>query len=209
MVWDMVLTLLDQNDLRLRLACAPLSRSQLRDREQQYEIDALLSLVENSKADQDRTEIGAAIVGLSACQVSIMKQVCVVDMSIGRRGYHDFCVLVNPKITWRSKSVVTKSESCLNFPTVWGVTRRARSVRISALDRSGNDIEMKLEGWPAVLLQHEIDHMNGYLFIDRLADPTKAHLVDPGEHSQYLKRRGTWTKIIDVTGQTREPLDVT
>jgi peptide deformylase len=208
MVWDMVLTLLDQNDLRLRLACAPLSRSQLRDREQQYEIDALLAIVANSKDDQDRQGLGSATAGLSACQVSIMKQVCIVDMSIGRRGYHDFCVLVNPKITWRSKSVVTKSESCLNFPTVWGITRRARSIRISALDRSGNEIAMKLEGWPAVLLQHEVDHMNGHLFIDRLADPTRAHLVDPGEYSQYLKHRGTWTKIIDVTDQTRKTLDL-
>jgi peptide deformylase len=202
----MILTPLDQHDPRLRQVCALLTKSQLRMREQQLEIEALLDFVYGVvnkttvgvQADRSRPNT----VGLSANQVGIMKQICLVDLAIGHRGYTDMQVLVNPLVVWRSKAVVSKPEGCVNFATTWGVTRRARSVKVAAWDRSGNEVVLKLVGWPAVLLQHEIDHLNGRLFIDRLPDPTRADLVESGEYAAYRRSKvGYWDKHVDVSGE--------
>ncbi len=194
---------LAEDDPRLRQACAPLSRRELRVKEQQMEIDALLDFVygKGNKAvpgaERDRTRPGT--VGLSANQVGVMKQICIVDLSIGRRGYYDLQVLVNPKIVWRSKTMVEKHEGCVNFPTTWGQTRRSATVKVEALDRSGNEIALKVTGWAAVLLQHEVDHLNGRLFIDRLIEPVRADLVEEGEFQNYRKQKSTWSMKIDVS----------
>jgi peptide deformylase len=108
-------------------------------------------------------------------------------------------VLVNPRIVWRSKTTVEKAEGCVNFTTIWGKTRRSNTVKVEAWDRSGNEIALKVTGWPAALLQHEVDHLNGRLFIDRLVDPTAADLVEVHEYDAYRKDKGEWTKKVDVT----------
>ena len=74
---------------------------------------------------------------------------------------------------------------------------------MEAWDRSGNEIALKLRGWPAVLLQHEVDHLNGRLFIDRLADPKFADLVRPNEYDAYRKQKDEWLSKIDVSGMIR------
>jgi peptide deformylase len=208
MVTDMTLTALDQHDSRLRQVCARLTKAQLRSREQQLEIEALLDFVHGRGSEAAKARGAAArptTVGLSANQVGIMKQICVADLALGRRGYHDMYALVNPRIVWRSKAVVEKAEGCVNFPTTWGVTRRSRSVRVAAWDRSGNEVELKLTGWPAVLMQHEIDHLNGQLFIDRLVDPRQAYLVRPDDYVRYRKHKLEWDVTVDVTADVVKP----
>jgi peptide deformylase len=199
----MKLSTLKSDDPRLRTVCAALTPAQLRAKEQQTEIDGLLQYVgvRGNKAVPGEVQDVAiqSVVGLSANQVGLMKQICIVDLSIGRKGYYDLHVLVNPKIVWRSKSTIAKNEGCVNFTTIRGITKRSRTVKIEALDRSGNEVALKLTGWPAVLLQHEIDHLNGHLFIDRLPDPTVADLVVPGEYQKYRKQSSTWKTKIDVS----------
>jgi peptide deformylase len=202
------LTPLDQYDVRLRQASGSVARQELRRREQQLEITALLDYLYGVEGgDRSHVERIPGIprtVGLSACQVGIMKQICMVDLSIGNRGYTDIYTLVNPSISWQSKTVVQRAEGCVNFPQIWGVTTRSRTVKVLALYRSGNQLELKLTGWPAILLQHEIDHINGRLFIDRLIDPSKAHLVEASDFLSYrLSKAKDWQKFIDVTRQTR------
>jgi peptide deformylase len=202
----MVLSPLKQEDPRLRQICAFVSKSQLRSREQQLEIDALVNFMyaEPGKILQSEglRHSAPTTVGLSANQVGIMKQICAVDLSIGRRGYSDVYILVNPKLIWWSKALVERPEGCVNFDHVWGITQRSRSVRVSALDRSGNELELKLTGWPATLLQHEIDHLEGRLFIDRLKNPANAHYVADDDFSRYHKGKpNNWTKLVDVSSQ--------
>ena len=68
------------------------------------------------------------------------------------------------------------------------------------MDRSGNEVELKLTGWPAVLVQHEIDHLHGRLFIDRLDDPTRAHHVPHDKYTLYRRvKPANWTEYIDVS----------
>ena len=205
----MTLTPLDQRDPRLRQVCARLAKGQLRDKQQQLEIDALLDFV---RGVVNKTQPGVRrdpsrpnTVGLAANQVGIMKQIVVVDLAIGRQGYTDLHVLVNPEIAWISKAMVYKPEGCVNFPEVWGVPERSRSIKIGAYDRSGNELVLKLTGWPAVLMQHEIDHLYGRLFIDRLPDPSHAHLVRPNELVEYRRGRGEWTQYVDVSQSVVKP----
>jgi peptide deformylase len=145
-------------------------------------------------------------VGLSANQAGIMKQICVVDLSIGRKGYTDLHVLVNPKVTWKSKARMTRTEGCVNFPTTWGVTNRSSTVKVSAWDRSGNEMSLRLNGWPASLLQHEIDHLEGLLFIDRMPDPAHAHHVVPEEYALYRKLKPEqWQAFVDMSREAVLP----
>jgi len=206
----MTLTPLDQHDPRLRQRCAALTRPQLRSREQQLEIDALLDYVTGvvtyDTPGQKRDSTRPRTVGLSANQAGIMKQICVVDLAIGRRGYNDLHVLINPRVVWRSKSRVERTEGCVNFPTTWGLTSRARSMKVEAWDRSGNELALKLTGWPANLLQHEIDHLEGLLFIDRMPDPEHAHLVHPHEYQLYRKiKPAEWQSFVDMSREAVVP----
>src|SRR5438046_2141408 len=120
----MIFTPLAENDPRLRRECAELTKADLRVREQQVEIDALLDYVYGKSNKQvagktaDRSQ--PTTVGLSANQVGVMKQICIVDLSIGRKGYHDMHVLINPKVVWQSKATIEKIEGCVNFKTTWG-----------------------------------------------------------------------------------------
>lgn len=202
-IMGMMFSPLAENDPRLRHNCAELTRADLRTREQQVEIDALLDYVYGKSNKQtagkaaDRTQ--PTTVGLSANQVGVMKQISIVDLSIGRKGYNDMHVLINPKIVWRSKAMLEKAEGCVNFKKIWGKTQRSRTVEVVAMDRSGNDISLKVTGWPAVLLQHEVDHLHGRLFIDRLADPAQADLVKPDEYQAYRKHKADWPRKIDVS----------
>ena len=200
----MILQPLSQSDTRLRQVCASVSRRDLRTKEQQLEIDALLGYVYGRASYRESGQDGAGMltpstVGLSANQVGIMKQICIVDLAIGRPGYHDVRVLVNPRILWASKSMRERVEGCVNFSNWWGITRRPAQVRFEALDRSGFPLRMEVTGWAAAMICHEIDHLNGRLFIDRLAEAGKVHLVTAEDYPRYRRAnpRG-WDKVIDI-----------
>jgi peptide deformylase len=80
-------------------------------------------------------------------------------------------VVINPEIVWRSRSTIEGVEGCLSIPGWLGEVSRSEAVRVRALDRHGKKIRLRLKGWTARIIQHEIDHLDGILFIDRLTDP--------------------------------------
>jgi peptide deformylase len=193
---------LPQNDPRLREHCINLTKRELMSAVQQHEISQLLEFVQGRSTAHSRganARVQPGTVGLSMNQVGVMKSICIVDLSIGRRGYTDLHVLVNPRILWQSKTSLQRVEGCVNFTTIWGKTRRSKAIKVAALDRSGNELMLAVSGWPAILLQHEIDHLHGRLFVDRLVDPSRADLVKPSEFANYKKDKESWTKSIDVT----------
>lgn len=187
-------------DQRLRQVCVEVSRRELRTGAVQAEIEQMLAFVygHNHKAASHQRR-RPVTVGLSANQVGIMRRISIVDLAIGRRDASDIHALINPRILARSQAVTRHSEGCVNLPQIWGPVERCRRVTVQALDRSGNTLTIEADGWAAVLLQHEIDHLSGQLFIDHLADPAKAHLVAPGDMKAYNKTSATdWPHYIDV-----------
>ncbi len=100
-------------------------------------------------------------IGIAAPQVGVHERVIVVDTGNGAHAFF------NPEITERSFKMVDSEEGCLSVPGVWGIVKRHRSVTVKALDETGADVTMKLDGLQAIVFQHEIDHLDGILFIDR------------------------------------------
>ncbi len=100
-------------------------------------------------------------VGLAAPQVGILKQIVVIDTT-----GEDPIVLINPEIIETSGSQ-TGEEGCLSVPGVWGNVKRAKKIRFRALDRHGRKVNFEAKGFMATVYQHEVDHLNGVLFIDR------------------------------------------
>lgn len=80
-------------------------------------------------------------------------------------------VIANPEIVWQSRSMVDGVEGCLSIPGYVGEVSRHDSIRVRAQDRYGRKIRLRLEGWTARIFQHEIDHLNGVLYIDKLTAP--------------------------------------
>ena len=115
--------------------------------------------------DMLETMYDAPGIGLSAPQVNVAKRVITIDVSQDRSA--PLC-LVNPDI--RSTSGETEiEEGCLSVPGVYEIVQRPERVRVTALDRDGRSREIEAEGLLAVCIQHEIDHLEGRLFVDYLS----------------------------------------
>ena len=109
-------------------------------------------------------------VGLAAPQVNISQRVIVVeypeDDSV-RDALSKLFVLVNPEITQLSEEKTKGVEGCLSVPNLFGEVERSQSLIVTGLNQRGKKITIKAEGWLARIFQHEIDHLNGILFVDR------------------------------------------
>ena len=101
-------------------------------------------------------------VGLAAPQVGILKRIAIVDIQEDNK-----IVLINPEIIEEEGKAVME-EGCLSIPGETGDVIRAEKIKVRTLDRDGNEIEFKAEGLEARAIQHEIDHLDGILFIDKV-----------------------------------------
>lgn len=119
--------------------------------------------------DLEETRLaGPGAVGIAAPQVAWSQRVLTVDVS-GRKktGNHGHLILVNPEITeWDGFAI--GREGCLSVPDYTGNVVRAERIRLDALDREGNRLCFEMEGFEARAVQHEMDHLDGLLFLDRL-----------------------------------------
>jgi peptide deformylase len=107
-------------------------------------------------------------IGLAAPQIGVPRRVIVLDL---RREDHDDepIALVNPRLTWKSTETAKQTEGCLSIPGLEEIVERAAKVRIEARDPEGEPIEMEADDLLARALQHEVDHLDGILFIDRVS----------------------------------------
>jgi len=117
--------------------------------------------------DMLETMYAAPGIGLAAPQVGVLKRAFVIDL--GEEGARAPMFLVNPELTWRSETVSLAEEGCLSLPKQFGEVARANQVRVRYLDRDGRAQEVAADGLLARCLQHEIDHLNGVLFVDHLS----------------------------------------
>jgi len=126
-------------------------------------------------------------VGLAAPQVNISQRLIVVeypeDDSVKNANPKVF-IFVNPEITTLSEEKVSGIEGCLSVPNLYGEVERAESVSVRGKNQFGKDIRIQANGWLARIFQHEIDHLNGVLFVDRAEKLYKPEDVPDGEHSE-------------------------
>lgn len=146
-----LLPILEFPDVRLRTRAQPVDAFD----------DALRTLID----DMFETMYASAGIGLAATQVNVHRRLIVVDVSPDRTAQ---LVLINPEILQAEGREISE-EGCLSVPTVYEKVERAERVRVRAMDRQGQPFERELEGVAAVCVQHEIDHLNGKLFVDYLS----------------------------------------
>lgn len=115
-------------------------------------------------------------VGLAAPQVNISQQLAVIEYAEDDDEEENedappkpkkLYIIINPEIIKASEEKVTGVEGCLSIPGMLGEVERHESIQVKALNRHGNPVKLKVDGWTARIFQHEIDHLNGVLFTDR------------------------------------------
>jgi peptide deformylase len=150
-------TIITLPDRRLRLVAAPVS-----------EVDAGVRALMD---DMLETMYAAPGVGLAAIQIAVRQRVIVLDVAkrTDEAAAPKPLCLANPEILWASAELSTCQEGCLSIPDVFEDVERPTRVRARYLDRDGRARELEADGILATCLQHEIDHLNGVLFIDRLS----------------------------------------
>ncbi len=118
--------------------------------------------------DMAETMYEAPGVGLAAIQVGSDKSILVYDELPGEIT-RQFGVIINPKIIETDGNIISENEGCLSVPEFRSDVKRAERVLVEGLDRQGSPIRLEAEGFLAIVMQHEIDHLNGTLFIDRIS----------------------------------------
>ena len=111
-------------------------------------------------------------IGIAAPQVGMLSRIIVVDVSGHRRGgqeeNHGLLVLVNPEILARGGKQLVR-EGCMSVPDYTANVQRAQWILVDALDREGKQIILEAVGFESIAIQHEVDHLDGYLFLDRVS----------------------------------------
>ena len=169
-------------------AIITLPNPHLRQKSQRVHVitDETLQLIDDMTSasidweDSRPHEISAA---LAAVQVDSLERVVIIRSDFDDKSERDFTPLINPEIVKFEGQLVEDYEGCLSVGGVYGKVSRHSKIRVKALDTEGNEVRFKAEGFLARVVQHEIDHTNGIVFIDHIHDQTDAFytLDDKGE----------------------------
>jgi len=166
------LTILEYPDPRLRTRAVP--------------VDVVDAGMRELIDDMLETMYAANGIGLAATQVDVHRRLLVADVSESRK---DPRVFINPEILTREGST-TSQEGCLSVPGYYDDVPRAERVRIRALDRNGEAFEADLDGLLAICVQHEIDHLDGKLFVDYLSELKRQRVRRKIEKDKRLRAEG-------------------
>ena len=167
-----ILRILEFPDPKLRTKAVPVDKVD----------DALRRLID----DMFDTMYEAPGIGLAATQVDVHRRLLVADVSSERDDPH---VLINPVIEHKDGLAVTE-EGCLSVPGFYEEVERAEHVRVRYLNRDGEDLERDFEGMLAVCVQHEIDHLDGKLFVDYLSEAKRQRIRKRLEKDRRLQAVG-------------------
>lgn len=161
------LEILEFPDPRLRQVAKPVAEV----------TDELRTLVD----DMFETMYEAPGVGLAATQVNVHERIVVIDVS---EDQSEPLVLINPEIEVLEEEIHQYDEGCLSVPGFYETVERPRRVRVKALDREGEAFAMEAEGLLAVCIQHEVDHLDGKLFVDYISPLKRNRIRSKLEKSQ-------------------------
>jgi peptide deformylase len=167
-----ILRILEFPDPKLRIKAVPVDKVD----------DALRRLID----DMFDTMYEAPGIGLAATQIDVHRRLLIADVSGERDDPH---VLINPVILQKDGLAVTE-EGCLSVPGFYEEVERAEHVRVRYLNRDGEDVESDFDGMLAVCVQHEIDHLDGKLFVDYLSEAKRQRIRKRLEKDRRLQAVG-------------------
>ena len=125
-------------------------------------------------------------IGLAAVQIGVPKRVIVIDLD-QKEGKKNPRAFINPKILWASEEMAVFEEGCLSVPEIWDDVERPARIKAEYLDLDGKKVELEADGMLATCLQHEMDHLNGVLFIDHLSRLKRSMVIKKLTKAKKLK----------------------
>ena len=167
-----ILEILEFPDPRLRTKAKPVSEV----------TDETRKIIE----DMFDTMYDAPGIGLAATQVNVHQQIVVIDVSEDRNEPY---VFINPKVTVLDGEMEKMQEGCLSVPGFYEEVERIEHCKVEALDKNGNPFELEARGLLAVCLQHELDHLDGKLFVDYLSNTKRDRIRKKLEKQHRLQAR--------------------
>ncbi len=138
--------------------------------------------------DMLETMYSAPGIGLAAVQIGILKRLIVIDLSSGDQKKNPL-YLVNPEIIFRSKTTSIREEGCLSLPGHFAEVERPSECHIDYIDYNGNKKILKAEGLLSTCVQHEVDHLNGILFIDYLSKLKRDMIIKKLKKNKQNKKK--------------------
>jgi peptide deformylase len=175
--WDRLIALLDNSYMALLKV---LSYPDPRLHKVAKPVATVDARIKKIVADMAETMYEAPGVGLAATQVDIHERIVVIDVSDDQ---NELLVFINPEIIWASPEKKMWREGCLSVPEFYDEVERPAQVKVKALDLNGKEFEIEADGLLAVCLQHELDHLQGKVFVEYLS------LLKRNRISQKLKKR--------------------
>jgi len=145
-------------------------------REKSAPVEKVNNEIRKLMDDMLQTMYAAPGIGLAAIQIGIPKRVVVMDLSKDKEKKDPF-YLVNPEIVWKSENLVSYEEGCLSIPNQFAEIDRPEKCHVKFLDYFGKQQLIKADGLFSTCIQHEIDHLNGILFIDYLSKLKKNMII--------------------------------
>jgi peptide deformylase len=145
-------------------------------REEASPVEAFDDDLRTLVSDMFETMYHASGVGLAAPQIGIGKRILVIDIRDEDDPEGGRMALVNPRVTWRSDEIDRSTEGCLSIPGLEEVVSRPWEVEVTGFDPEGNEVTIRADDLLARALQHEIDHLDGVLFVDRVS-PLKRRML--------------------------------
>ena len=163
--------------------------------------DAVTQLIDNMVSasidwEQSRPhEISAA---LAAVQIDSLERVIIVRNNFDEKEDNSFTALINPEIVKYEGKIVADYEGCLSVSDIYGKVPRYSKIRVKAMDINGNEVRFKADGFLARVIQHEVDHTNGLVFIDHIKDKKDAFYqldsdgeLQPLDYDTHVKNNDT------------------
>lgn len=192
----MQIKFLEPNNPLLTKISQAIPEEQINSPETQKIVRTMLKVAFGEQEDSKKP----VMVGLAAPQIGILKRIILVDIKADGKGkVGNLRIYINPEIIWKSEEQEEWYEGCYSTREVCGIISRPTSIKIKAFTISTKKpklIEEKYDGYVARIFQHEIDHLEGKVFIDHINDPEKLHLVEKSEFPLYRDKMAwkNWPK---------------
>ena len=160
-------------------------------------IDKLYAVATGQRADRKKGKANRLLVGLAAPQIGEPWRIVLVDtrVTLDRKHAGKLECFINPEIVWRTRETDESREGCFSAGLVWGLVRRPVAVKIHAFTTSGKKVERVFEGFTARIVQHEVDHLDGIRFPERIKNDKKRHCVHAEEIPLYPEHIHNWPRI--------------
>ncbi len=187
-------------DPHLSEVARPVEVGQITSKPIQEVIERLYDVARSQRESSGKSKRRRTLVGLAAPQIGERSRIVLIDTKVreDRKQYSKLECFINPVIVWRSRETAEGREGCFSAGPVWGLVRRPLAMKIKAYDKHGHEVERIFEGFTARIAAHEIDHLEGIRFPERITLERKRHWVHTEELPSYPELIHSWPRTCSL-----------